>query len=106
VPNLGLAADALYSAYIGDDFVEHENYPLDEMLRTRDGGAIILCTSDEADPSNAPVTGKQFWHYPLPRLTQHWRVVAHHIEGDLGARVNARRASTGHRTTRCLAELR
>lgn len=60
MPNLGVAADALYFAYTGDDFVEHENYPLDEMLRTRDGGAIVLCTSDEVDPSNAPVTGKQF----------------------------------------------
>jgi hypothetical protein len=86
-----LSSHTLYSTYTGDDFVEHENYPLDQMLRTREGDAIALCTSDESDPSKAPATGKQFWHYPLPRLTQYWRVAAHNIEPDLRVRVNARR---------------
>lgn len=81
----------LYSTYIGDAFVEHENYPLDEMLRTADGDAIALCTSDEAAPSDVPVIGAEHWRYRLPKLTQYWRVPAHDLQPDLRIRVNGRR---------------
>ncbi|MBN9614901.1 MAG: hypothetical protein J0G35_04955 [Acidobacteriales bacterium] len=81
----------LYRAYTGDAFIEHENYPLDEMLRTSDGDAITLCTSDESAPSDVPVTGAEHWHYRLPKLTQYWRIPAHDIEPDLRVRVNGRR---------------
>jgi len=82
----------LYKAYTGDAFVEHENYPLDEMLRMYDGDAIALCTSDEADPTSVPSTGAEHWRYRLPKkLTQYWRVPAHDIEPDLRIRVNGRR---------------
>jgi hypothetical protein len=81
----------LYAAYTGDAFVEHENYPLDEMLRTSDGDAIALCTSDEPSPSDVPVKGADHWRYRLPKLTQYWRVPAHDIEPDLRVRVNGRR---------------
>jgi hypothetical protein len=86
-----LSSLALYSGYTGDDFVEGENYPLDEMLRTREGDAIILCTSNEANPQQAAGTAKSSWHYPLPRLTQYWLVAARDIQPGLRVRVNARR---------------
>jgi hypothetical protein len=81
----------LYRTYTGDAFVEHENYPLDEMLRTADGDAIALCTSDEPAPSEVPVTGAEHWRYRLPKLTQYWRVPAHNLQPDLRIRVNGRR---------------
>lgn len=81
----------LFVSQTGDNFFERENYPLDEMLRIADGDAIALCTSNESSPSSAPNTATKFWQYPLPRLTQYWRVPAHDIEPDLRVRVNARR---------------
>lgn len=85
-------SSALYSSYEGDDFVEHENYPLDEMLRNADGDAIVLATSNEASPASAPNTGSPHWHYAFPmRLTQYWRVAAHDVQPDLRVRVNGRR---------------
>lgn len=83
---------ALYSTYQGDAFVEHENYPSGEMLRTADGDAIVLATSNEASPASAPSHAKPHWHYAFPmRLTQYWRVPAHDIQPDLRVRVNGRR---------------
>lgn len=81
----------LYGTYTGDAFVEHENYPLDEMLQNADGDAIALCTSNEPAPSEVPVTGAEHWRYRLPKLTQYWKVPAHDIEPDLRVRVNGRR---------------
>lgn len=83
----------LYSNYTGDAFVEHENYPLDEMLRTYDGDAIVLGTSNEDDPAAVlPPKGAEHWRYRLPyKLTQYWRVPAYDIEPDLRVRVNGRR---------------
>jgi hypothetical protein len=82
----------LYGAYQGDAFVEDENYPSDEMLRTADGDAIVLATSNEASPAGAPSHAKAHWHYALPmRLTQYWRVAAYDIQPDLRVRVNGRR---------------
>lgn len=81
----------LYGTYTGDAFIEHENYPLDEMLQTADGDAIALCTSDEATPSQVPVAGAEHWRYRLPKLTQYWRVPAHDLQPDLRIRVNGRR---------------
>lgn len=82
----------LYSDYKEDNFVEHENYPLEEMLRLGGGDAIALCTSNEASPSAAYSSqAAAHWRYQLPRLTQYWRVPAHDIEPDLRVRVNGRR---------------
>ena len=47
-----IRSDQLYAAYSEDNFVEHENYTLDEMLRTADGDAIVFATSNEASPSS------------------------------------------------------
>lgn len=82
----------LYSGYHGDAFVEHENYPLDEMLQNAGGDAIVLATANEKEPWNAPSTGAPHWHYSFKRrLTQYWRVPAHDIQPDLRVRVNGRR---------------
>jgi hypothetical protein len=89
--NRTLDSRKLFRSDAGDDFYEHENFPLEEMLRIGDGDAIALATSNESSPSSAPDTNTEFWHYPLPRLTQYWRVPAHNIEPDLRVRVNARR---------------
>lgn len=81
----------LFPDYTGDAFVEHENDPLDEMLRTADGDAIVYCTSNEPSPESAPVNAAAHWKYNLPKLTQYWLVPAHDIQPDLRVRVNARR---------------
>jgi hypothetical protein len=82
----------LYEAYTGDAFVEHENYSLDEMLRTSNGDAITLCTSDEPTPSEVPIPDAESWRYRLAtRLTQYWKVPTHDIEPDLRVRMNGRR---------------
>jgi len=81
----------LFADYQGNAFAEHENYPLDEMLRTGDGDAIVYCTSNEQSPATAPWNETAHWKYVLPKLTQYWRVQAHDIQPDLRVRVNARR---------------
>lgn len=82
----------LYSGYSGDAFVEHENYPLDDMLRDGDGDAIVFCTTNEAAPWRVPDTAKEHWRYRLHRtFTQYWKVMAPDIQPDLRVRVNGRR---------------
>jgi hypothetical protein len=81
----------LMASYAGDAFADPPNYPLREMLRTADGDAIVFATSNEDNPSSFPGTPNGHWHYPLPKLTQYWRIAAHDIEPDLRVRVNGRR---------------
>lgn len=82
----------LYVDYGGDNFVERETYPVDEMLRLEGGQVIVLATSDDAHPSEIfSTTAAQHWRYPLPRLIQYWKVNTSDIEPDLRVRVNGRR---------------
>jgi hypothetical protein len=83
-------SNVLYSSESGEGFFEHEDYPLDEMLRVGDGDAIAICSSNEPSPSSVLSTPSPFWYYPLPRIMQYWRVPAHDIEPDLRVRVNGR----------------
>jgi hypothetical protein len=85
----------LFDGETGDAFFEHENYPLPEMLRSADGNAIALCATDEPTPSSETNTPSPFWRYPLPRITQYWKVPARFIEPDLRVRVNGRRSYWG-----------
>jgi hypothetical protein len=85
-------ARELYAGYQGNDFVERENHPLEQMLRTGDGGAIVLCTTDEENPSKLPVPGAPAWTYRSVKLSQYWRVAAQHIQANLRVRVNGRRS--------------
>jgi hypothetical protein len=78
-------------AYTGDAFDDPPNYPLRDMLRTGDGDAIVFATTNEENPSSFPGTPSGHWHYPLPTLTQYWRIKAHEIQPDLRVRVNGRR---------------
>jgi hypothetical protein len=82
----------LYRTYRGDDFAEHETYPLNKMLRTSAGDAIVFCTSNEAFPgANHGFAAPDHWRYRLGRLTQYWKVRASEIEPNLRVRVNGRR---------------
>jgi hypothetical protein len=81
----------LMGSYTGDAFTDPPNYPLNDMLRTGDGDAIVFATTNEENPSSFPGTPNGHWHYPLPRLTQYWRIAAHDIQPDLRVRVNGRR---------------
>jgi hypothetical protein len=81
----------LMGAYTGDAFDDPPNYPLRDMLRTADGDAIVFATTNEENPSSFPGTPSGHWHYPLPTLTQYWRIEAHQIQPDLRVRVNGRR---------------
>jgi hypothetical protein len=78
-------------AYTGDAFDDPPNYPLRDMLRTGDGDAIVFATTNEENPSSFPGTPSGHWHYPLPTLTQYWRIEPHEIQPDLRVRVNGRR---------------
>jgi hypothetical protein len=81
----------LMGNYTGDAFDDPPNYPLRDMLRTGDGDAIVFATTNEENPSSFPGTRNGHWHYPLPKLTQYWRIAAHDIQPDLRVRVNGRR---------------
>ena len=87
---------ALYAGYQGNAFIEHENYPLEEMLRYGDGDALALCTTDEEDPGGAEVGG---WTYRSVKLTQYWRMPGHDIQPDLRVKVNGRRVYWGSANT-------
>jgi hypothetical protein len=81
----------LMGSYTGDAFDDPPNYPLRDMLRTGDGDAIVFATTNEENPSSFPGTPNGHWRYPLPKLTQYWRIPAHDIQPDLRVRVNGRR---------------
>ncbi len=82
----------LYRSYKGEDFAERGSYPSKDMLKTKDGDAIVFCTSNEANPeSNPDFQAKDHWRYRLGRLTQYWRIPKADIERNLRVRVNGRR---------------
>ena len=81
---------ALYDGYTGNDFVQREDYPVEEILKTPEGDAIALCTTNEADPAKVAV-GHAVWEYRFAKLTQYWRVRARHIQPDLRVNINGRR---------------
>jgi hypothetical protein len=83
------------AGYQGNGFVDREDYPLEEMLRWRDGDALALATTDEENPREVEVPGAPAWNYKSVTLTQYWRVPARHIQPDLRVRVNARRVYWG-----------
>jgi hypothetical protein len=81
----------LYRTYRGDDFAEHGTYLLKKMLRTSEGDAIVVCTSNEAFPeANQGFAAPDHWRYRLGRLTQYWKVPVSEIEQNLRVRVNGR----------------
>jgi hypothetical protein len=81
----------LFGKYTGEAFVEQENYPLTEMLRSGDGDAVTFCTSNDADPRTTQGNDSAHWIYTLPKVTQYWLVPGHDVQPDLRVRVNARR---------------
>jgi hypothetical protein len=81
----------LFAAYTGDAFVEDVDYPLEEMLRSGEGDAVVFCTSNEGDPGKTPGNDAAHWPYTLPKLTQYWRIPGRDVEPNLRVRVNARR---------------
>jgi hypothetical protein len=81
----------LFGTYNGEDFIEGESYPLTEMLRSGQGDAIVFATSSEQNPKDSPGNKTAHWVYPLPKMTQYWRVPGYDVQPDLRVRVNARR---------------
>jgi len=81
----------LYAGYQGTGFVDKENYPRDEMLSYGDGDALVLATTNEANPAAVEVRERPSWTYRSQKLTQYWRVAARHIQPDLRVKVNGRR---------------
>jgi len=85
---------ALYAGHEANrsGFIDFANYPLEDMLRTEEGDALAICTSDEANPADSfNPAAKPGWRYRLQKLTQYWRVPARHIQPDLRVKVNGRR---------------
>ncbi|MGH9161758.1 MAG: hypothetical protein ACRD2X_17475 [Vicinamibacteraceae bacterium] len=81
----------LYAGYTGDDFIDRENYPREEMLTYGDGDALVLATTNEKAPASVKVPAKPWWTYTSIKLTQYWRVPARQIQPDLRVKVNGRR---------------
>ena len=81
----------LFKGYEGTAFTEKFTYPLPDLLRDDDGGAIVFCTPSEDAPSRTSGNLTAHWPYTLPKYTQYWRVPGHDVQPDLRARVNARR---------------
>jgi hypothetical protein len=80
----------LYEAYTGTGFIDKENYPLEEMLRSGDGDAMVLATTNEDNPAGITIQDRPFWSYRSAKLTQYWRVPAYQIQPDLRVKVNGR----------------
>jgi len=80
----------LYSGYTSTGFIDKENYPREEMLSYGDGDALVLATTNEADPASTTISDRPFWTYRSAKLTQYWRVPAYHIQPDLRVKVNGR----------------
>lgn len=74
-----------------DQFRDLENFPLDEMLRYGEGDALVLCTTNEDDPSATQVPASPNWSYKPRKLTQYWKIPARHIQPDLRTKVNVRK---------------
>lgn len=85
-----LESRQLYPNYTDSKFAEEKNYPLADIIRTSNGDAIALATTDESDPAAAAVTERPFWTYKSVKLTQFWKVPAADIQPDLRVKVNAR----------------
>lgn len=81
----------VYDGFKGNDFIEKESYPLEQMLRNRAGDAIVFATTNEEDPTSSPLPARSWWNYKSVKLTQYWRVAKEHIQPDLRVRVNGRR---------------
>jgi hypothetical protein len=81
----------LYAAYAGDGFIEDRDYPLEGVLRSGEGDAVVFCTSNETDPAKTPGNETAHWVYILPKLTQYWRVPGRDVEPNFRVRVNGRR---------------
>lgn len=79
-----------YAGYTAAGFIDKENYPFSEMLTYGDGDALVLGTTNEADPAAVKVPERPFWTYKSVKLTQYWRVPARHIQPDLRVKVNGR----------------
>ncbi len=86
-----VTSSGLFADYTGDAFTEKENYPLGDMLRSGEGDAVVFASSNEANPATTPGNDTAHWPYPLPKLTQYWRVPGRDVQPDLRVRVNARR---------------
>ncbi|MBM3215152.1 hypothetical protein FJZ36_09590 [Candidatus Poribacteria bacterium] len=80
----------LYAGYDGDAFVERDAYPLSDTIRTPNGDALVVASSDESDPASVAID-HPWWRYKSVKLTQYWRVPAAHVQPDLRVRVNGRR---------------
>lgn len=85
---VALAHD-LWPDYRKDGFTLHRKFPLSELFRTGDAGALVAATGDEADPQQIkdgfPFSG---WRYFGQKATQYWRCEQPHDK--LFAQVNGR----------------
>lgn len=80
----------LYAGHTGTGFIDKENYPHSDLLSYGDGDALVLASSNEANPASIPIAERPSWTYRPVKLTQYWRVPAWHIQPDLRAKVNGR----------------
>jgi hypothetical protein len=80
----------LYRGYTGRGFIDKENYAVGQMLRAHNGDALVLASTNEANPAAVAIPESPFWTYRSVKLTQFWRVAAGGIQPDLRVKVNGR----------------
>jgi hypothetical protein len=81
----------LYPNYRSDGFSRHELIPLSRLRRTEAGDALVVITTDEAEPAAVePFRRRNFWYYGGRKVTQYWRVPAGDVRPELQAAVNGR----------------
>ncbi len=73
----GKTVDAgdLWPRFSGSEFARHVFFPLNDLIRTPDGGVAVIATPNEADPTDAEYEPGTPWHwrYTGEVATQYWR---------------------------------
>ena len=92
-----VSSKKLYADYHDLQFAPHTVYPLDRLMRLKNGDVLVAVTNDEENPgATQPFPRPNFWYYTGAKVTQYWKKPAG-AGRDLSAVVNARFVYWGSR---------
>jgi len=87
----------IFGAYNDIEFDEKEPYPVNRMLKNKNGAPVVIAESNETFdelaswPQTPAYSAKWNWRYrPFYKLSQYWRVDAGGYDSSLKVRVNGR----------------
>ena len=84
-------APALYSGYMGTDFVEKEPYRLGDLWQTKTGDVVAAISPDEFEPREVWPLPTDGWHHDGKWMAQFWLKRQGTFDQSLHCRVNGRR---------------